>query len=309
MVMFRRLDPLANAGPYQRLLKSPVKSFTLTEAQYDRLKERRPDLIVTEGEAAVIAHPYRDFLEIHYAFPEVEAFRDRFADLFTRAVGASSKAEAPRGVVLSFRDRPNRSLADTVFWSTALDEGPQWVEMNWVAVPEQPEPEDTVGDGFRVREAPGGTDADGDAVAAIDAAVAGQPELTRSGLTSIYENARWLRIIDDSSGRPVAFLNLRSEPGGWGIIEQIAVRPELAGQLRDPLLHWTVAFLRNNGGRRLRRKVHLDQAADLSLMRGMGFTAAETGLDYTRPVDADEIKSKIEERQAHGTLIKFGDWR
>ena len=51
MVQLRRLDPLANKGPYQRLLKTAVKSFTLSEAQYNRVKERRPELIVTEGEA------------------------------------------------------------------------------------------------------------------------------------------------------------------------------------------------------------------------------------------------------------------
>lgn len=306
MVMFRRLDPLANAGPYQRILKSPVKSFTLTEAQYDRIKERRTELIVTEGEAAVVGYPYCDFLEVHYAFPEVEAFRDRFADLFTRCAAASSKAEAPRGVVLSFRDRPNRSLADTVFWSTALDEGPQWVELNWVAIPEHPEPEEAVGDGFRVREA---TEADRDTIADIDAAASGQPSLTAAGLTSIYENARALRLVEDSGAKPVAFLNLRSEPGGWGIIEQIAVQPDLLDQLREPLLRWIIAWLRNNGSRRIRRKVYTHEAAELALMRQIGFTAAETGLDYTRPVDAADVKSMIEERQAHGTLIRYGDWR
>ena len=115
-IEWKRLDPLANAGPYARLMKAPVKSITLTEPQFNRLSERRPGLIVMDGQAAVIGHPYRDFLEIHYGFPDVEPFRDDFAELFKRCVSASSKEEAPRGVVLSFRDRPNRSLADTIFW-------------------------------------------------------------------------------------------------------------------------------------------------------------------------------------------------
>src|SRR5918997_4746 len=114
MVQFRRLDPLANASPYQRLIKTPVKSLTLTEAQYERLRERNPQLIASQGEASVIAFPNRDYLEIHYGFAEVADFRDGFGELFNRAVGASSKAEAPRGLRISFRDRPNRSLADTV---------------------------------------------------------------------------------------------------------------------------------------------------------------------------------------------------
>ncbi len=305
-MQFRRLDPLANAGPYQRLLKSPVKSFTLNEAQYDRIKERRPELIVTEGEAAVIGHPYRDFLEVHYAFPEFEPFRDRFADLFEQMAAASSKQEAPRGILLSFRDRPNRSMADTVFWSTMLAEGPQWVEMNWIAVPEQPEPSDDLEGGFKVREA---TAADNDAIVSIEAEATGKAPLSATGLASLQENARWLRLIVDGSGKPVGFIALRSEPGGWGIIEQIALRESVRDALRDPALHWSIAYLRNNGGRRQRRRVYIDDTAELSPLRAAGFTPGEAGLEYTRLVDLNEVKSQIEERQAHGTLIKFGDWR
>src|SRR5688572_26017593 len=159
MVMYRRLDPLANAGPHQRLAKSPVKSYTLTEAQFQRLQERRPDLIINEGDGTVLGFLARDLLEVQYGFPEVEPFRDRFVALFNQLIAATSSAEAPRGLRLSFRDRPNRSLADLVFWTIAFDEGPQWVEMNYIGVPEQPEPGATVGEGFSIREA---TEADRD---------------------------------------------------------------------------------------------------------------------------------------------------
>jgi hypothetical protein len=305
MVQFRRLDPLANASPYQRLLKCPVKSFTLTEAQYDRVKQRRPGLVIEESEAAVIGFPYRDYLEIHYAFPDVEAFRDRFGGLFERVTAASSKAEAPRGLVLSFRDRPNRSLANTIFWSLALDEGAQWVEMNAVAIPEQDEPGPELEGGFSVRAA---TEADRAAIAAIDGEASLQPVLSDGGLDGLYENARWLRVVTDASGSLLAYLSLRSEPGGWGVIDQLALR-SAAVALREPLQRWAIAFLRANGGRRQRRRVYMSQTEDLALLRGLGFTPGETGLDYTRAVDAGEVRSKLEERRAHGTLIKFGDWR
>lgn len=306
MVQFRRLDPLANASPYQKLLKSPVKSFTLTEAQYDRIQHRRPQLMITEGEAAVIGRPYRDYLEIHYAFPEVEAFRDLFGGMFNRVVSASSKQEAPRGVVLSFRDRPNRSLANTVFWSLALEEGEQWVEMNLVAVPEQPEPENSLGEGFSIRPAAA---EDRESIRALESAFSGQPPLSDAGLESVFEESRWLQVVTDPSGRAVGFTALRSEPGGWGIVEHAILEQSVAAALREPLLRWTIAFLRNHGGRRQRWRVYMGQADDLALLRKLGFTPGETGVDYTRPVDQAEVRSKIDERQAHGTLIKFGDWR
>jgi hypothetical protein len=306
MVQFRRLDPLANASTYQRLLKSPVKSFSLTEAQFDRVQERRPQLIVTEGDRAVVSVPYADRLEVHYAFPEVADFRDHFGRLFDRSVGASSKAEAPRGLVLAFRDRPNRALAQTVFWSLALDEGREWVEMNWVAVPEQAEPDSKVNGGYTVRAA---TPDDFGVVTGLEAEVSGLPQLSPDGIASVFENARWLRIILAPDGTPAGFVSVHTEPGGWGVIDHFALKSEVEERLREPVFAWTVAFLRNNGCRRLRRRLYLEQTADLTLMRNLGCSPGEAGIDYTRAVDPAEVKSKIEERQAHGTLIRYGDWR
>jgi hypothetical protein len=305
MVQFRRLDPLANAGPYQRLMKSPVKSFTLTESQHDRILANRPGLIASEGMSAVISVPYCDYLEIHYAFPEVEVFRDRFGDLFDRSVGASSKAEAPRGLIIAFRDRPNRALAQTVFWNLALDEGQEWVEMNWVAVPEQPEPDNSLAGGYTVREA---TQADADILAEIEAEASGQPRLTAGGVASIYDHARWLRIVSAADGKAVGFFAAHSEPGGWAVIDLMALRESVREELREPFLRWAIALLRNNGGRRVRRRLYMDRTTDLALLRSLGFTPGETGIDYHRAVDPGEVRSKIEERQGHGTLIRFGDW-
>src|SRR6478672_9512 len=176
MVQFRRLDPLANADRWTRVGKSPVKSFTLTQAQFLRLRERRPELVVTEDESCVVGFPYRDYLDVQYGFQEVADFRNRFTELFARVTEASNKQEAPRGVILSFRDRPNRALADTTFWSVMLSEGAQWVEMNQVAVPEQDEPADAIGGGYTVREAT--AEADSAAVASLEAELTGLSKLS-----------------------------------------------------------------------------------------------------------------------------------
>ena len=306
MVQFRRLDPMANAGPFQRMQKSPVKSFTLTEVQFDRLKERRPDLIASTGDMTVLGVPLRDRLMIHYAFPEVEAFRDHFGTLFDNVIAESSREEAPRGVLLSFRDRPNRSLANTIFWSLALEEGRQWVEMNLFSVPEQDEPAAAVGEGFQVRSA---TEGDRAAIADIEAAASGEARLTDAALSGLYEDARWLRVVEDAAGKPVAYVALRSEPGGWGVIDDLCILPDAVEKLRRPLLEWTISFLRGNGPRRVRQILYVEDVTGLALLRDLGFTAGETGLDYTRSVDQGEIRSLIEERRSHGTLIKFGDWR
>ena len=308
MVQFRRLDPLANADRWTRVSKSPVRSFTLTQAQFLKLRESRPELVVTEDESCVVGFPYRDTLDVQYGFQEVADFRDRFVDLFTKTTESSSKAEAPRGVLLSFRDRPNRALADTTFWSVMLEEGAQWVEMNWIAVPEQDEPSDSIEGGYAVREAT--AEADSAAVAALEAELTGRPRLSDAGVASIFDNNRTVRIVSDASGAAVALLALRTEPNGWGIIDLFMLKDAVKDALRTPLLQWSVAWLRNHQGRRIRNKVYIDDTAQLNALRDMGFTPGETGLEYTRSsVDKAEVQANIEERQSHGTMIKFGYWR
>jgi len=306
MVQFRRLDPLANAGPWQRHVKRAIKTFTLTEAQYARIEEKRRDLIVMEYDRVVVGQPQRDFLVMHYAFPEIAEFSEHFKRMFDQCTFASNKAEAPRGVILSFRDRPNRSRAEVIFWECALVEGGQWVEMDHLSVPEQEDPGDSIEGGFQVRDA---GDDDRDTVSKLEAEVMGLPPLSDAGVASLYENSDWLKLVTTSSGVPVGCLVLRREPGGWGIIDHIFLLQAVRGELLEPVMRWAIAFLRNNGGRRQRRRVYMDETEDVALMRSLEFTAGESGVDFTRPVEAAEVDQQIEERKQHGTIIKFGSWR
>jgi hypothetical protein len=72
---------------------------------------------------------------------------------------------------------------------------------------------------------------------------------------------------------------------------------------------WAIAWLRNNGGRRVRTRVSVDDSAQLAVLKEAGFTPGEVGLYLTRSVDKAEVDRKMEERKSHGTIIKFGDWR
>lgn len=304
-MQLRRLDPLANAGPYKKLLNNSVKSFTLTDAQFERIRSERPELYVTEGDGAVVGFPYRDYLQIHYSYADFESFRENFPAMFEQVCLGSNKEESPRGAILHFRDRPNRGLSETVFWSVALDEGPEWVEMNHVSLPEQPEPADALGDGFSVREA---SDADLAVIGALDEAN-GLAALSQNGLLTLAKESKTGRLVVDGSGNAVGFFNLRGEPGGWGIIEAPQVQPDLREKLAGPVLRWSIAWLRNNNARRIRQQVLLNDNDLLAPLREAGFAPGETGLIYTRSVDPAEVQEKLEERKAHGALIRFGNWR
>jgi hypothetical protein len=306
MVQFRRLDPLANAGPWQRATKRGVKSFAIAEDQFDRVAEGRPQLIVSEDESILVGRPYRDFLEVYYAYPEVPAFRERFKEMLKVALAESSREEAPRGVVLAFRDRPNRPMANQLFWEAALEESEHWVEVEYTSVPEIEEPSNLLEGGYTMREA---IDADREAIRSLEAEASGLPALTEAGLDSMYENPRWFYVATNAAGAPVAFVSMRREPAGWAVIDECLVLPAEREPLRQPLARWVLAFLRNNGGRRQRRRINLDDDAELQMMRGLGYVPAESGVDYVRPIEDADIQVKVDERKAHGTIIKFGDWR
>ncbi len=305
-MQLRRLDPLANAGPHQKLLKNPAKSFGISAAQFDALSANHPELIISEGESAVVGMPYRDFLLIYYSFPNLDTFMERFTDLFNLCAEASSKAAAPRGIALSFRDRSNRSQAETLFWSMALEDGSEWVEMTLASVPEQPEPESELVDAYRVREA---TAADAAAISDLEASVFGLPALSEAGMASLIEDSACLRLIVDDAGDAAGYFGLRTEPGGWGVIEELVINEESAAQLSGPALSWAIAWLRNHRSRRMRREVRLGDSVQIAALQGAGFVPGEAGLIFTQATDRGETRSAIEDRKAHGTRIKFGNWR
>jgi hypothetical protein len=304
-MQLRRLDPLANAGPYQKLQKNPVKSWSLTEAQFERIRSERPELLVQDFDNAVIGVPYRDYLMVHYSYPDFENFRARFPDMFSRMTAGSSNAEAPRGAILFFRDRPNVGMSETVFWSVMLSKGGEWVEMNHVAMPEQEAPGEALADGYTVREA---TNADLAAIAAIDEAW-DMPPLSENGLNTMARDSRTGRLVVDGNGAAVAFFNLRGEPGGWGIMETPVIRPDLRDQLVAPVLRWSCAWLRTNNARRLRQLVMLDDAVSIAALRDAGFTPGETGLIFSRSVDAVSENQALEDKKTHSSHIVFGNWR
>jgi hypothetical protein len=287
-------------------MKRGIKTFTLSEEQYDRVAQRRPQLIVTEEDGLVLGRPYRDFLVIQYAYSEVPGFRDRFKPMLKAVLAASSREEAPRGVLLAFRDRPNRPIANQLFWEAALEESKHWVEVEYTSIPEMEAPGSDIEGGFSIVEASRG---DGDAVATVEAEASGLPRLTDAGLDNLFESARWVHLVRDGAGKPVAVIASRREDAGWAVIDELFIVPEARPALLQPLSRWALAFLRSNGGRRQRRRVNLEDDDDLQMMRGLGYTPAESGVDYVRPVQDEDIREKVEERKAHGTLIKFGNWR
>ena len=90
-MQLRRLDPMANAGPHQRLLRNPVKSVSLSEAQYDRVKAAVTRAILDGG--GQLSH--------HHGIGSEHApyFREAIGEENWRLLRELKRAMDPRGIM------------------------------------------------------------------------------------------------------------------------------------------------------------------------------------------------------------------
>ena len=165
-------------------------------------------------------------------------------------------------------------MAETVFWSIALDEGPQWVEMNLVMVPEQDDPGDKIDGGYSVREP-----SEGDYTALLDIEaedhrVEGQvAEVAQRGLAlaEVVEGEadaplphRGEQLDEVGAERDHVLGDLEEEPGGVdaGLAQDLGdardaaavegvvgltpvvveVVPRMRAAVRFGSVHWKLAF-------------------------------------------------------------------
>ena len=65
-------------------------------------------------------------------------------------------------------------------------------------------------------------------LAHLDGDVFGLPPLTGNGVQTILDDSKAVRlIVNKATGAPEGYLAFRTEPGGWGIIETIALKKAL----------------------------------------------------------------------------------
>jgi len=296
MKQLRRLTVEVPKDPYRRGQRGLLRSFELSEAEFRELEREHADHIVVEGEAVLVAQPRGHQIDLHYAFPDRDAFARQFPAMFQRLVAAVRPDEGPLGFRLKLTDAPSRPYVEPVLSAQAFELIRDWVRMALAELPADVECSDDLAPGFVLR--PAGPD-DAEAIAQLEAVAFAVSWLTPAVARRMLAQAQVLRLLEETStGRAAGFLHVRLDPP-TGYVSDVAVHPDYQRRgLGEALLRWALGWFRQQGLRSAALTVNTDNAPAIALYRKLGFAPAETGLDYRRPIDEEEVRQVLEKHRA-----------
>ena len=294
MKQLRRLDPVPK-DPYRRMLKSPLRSVSISEEAFRTLEREYPGRIIIEGDSILIGQAYPGVVGLKYGFRDSDAFVQHFPAMLQRLLPAIDAESAPMGLRLRLTDAPSRPFIEPTLSAQAFEVTRDWLRMTLAKLPAGGPRTKEVAPGFALRAARGD---DAEEIAQIDAAAFAISLLTAEIVQERVEKAPVFRMLEDSaSGRAIGFLSLRVERPGKGYVSDIALHPDYQRRgLGAAMMHWALAWFRQKKLDSAALTVSTDNGSAIALYRKLGFTVGETGLDYRRPIDEDEVRQVLEKR-------------
>lgn len=303
MKQLKRLD-VTPRDPYKRALKQHLRHVALSAEAFVELQRTHPDHVLVEDDGLLIAQPYQGMIGLQYAFPNSDSFVRLFADMFARLLPALKLDEAPMGIRLRLTDATSRPYVDPILDAHAFEVARDWLRMELSELPDDVAPDDAIADGFVLRDA---RIEDAEAIAELDAVAFPMSWLTPDVVRDSVEQGPVFRVLEDTAAeRVIGFLRLRAEGSTEGYISDITIHPDCQRRgLGEAMMRWALARFREDGQRTAALTVSTDNGVAIALYRKLGFTAGETGIDYRRPIDEDEVRQILEKnRTSHITIRK-----
>ena len=306
MTQMRRLEAPKAGDPFERGRTSPVRSFDIEREEFERLRQERPELVVSDDAGVMVLSPHGGLAWLHYGFESVDALRGHFRPMLERLLSLLRSHEAQAGVFLWLTDLPNRPYVEPVLNESLFELLYEYMEMDLPELPDAPQPTDELAPGFLLRAA--GPDDTG-TIAALVEAVFGEDTARRSVIDDNVRRSVDLRVIEEKSGgRLVGLLGCLPGPERTGEIAVMGVHPDYRRRsLGEAMMRWSLAWFREQGMRRAKLNARVDSPTAIALYRKLGFLPGRRGLVYRRPTDKRELDEMAAKRK--GTYIKFGGWR
>ncbi len=301
MKQLRRLDAVPK-DPYRRMLKSPLRSCSISEEAFRTLERDHPGRIIIDGDSILIGETYPGVVGLKYGFRDSGAFVQRFPTMLQRLLPAIDAESAPMGLRLRLTDAPSRPFIEPTLSALAFDVARDWLQMTLAKLPSGGPRGNAVAPGFALRPARGD---DAEDMAQIDAAAFQYPELSVTAARAAIDEMPVVRVLEDSATKQaVGVLLLRIEPPATGYVSTIALHPDYQRRgLGEAMMRWALAWFRQKKLDSATLTVSGDNGAAIALYRKLGFTVGETGFDYRRPLDEDEVRQVLENRRT--TLIRM----
>ena len=276
--------------------------MTLTQDEFRALERQRPECIAIDGDAVLIAEPRPDRIDLHYAFPDQAAFSRQFAPLLQQLAPLFTIADAPFGMFLRLTDRAQRPYIEPLLFAQAFQQEREWMRMALIELPSEGSTDEAIAPGFRLRAA---RPKDAEAIVQLINLAFENPSVNLRSWREALKSGRQIRLLEDGAGRHAGLLHLRPEDADTGYVSELAVHPDYQRRgLGAALMRWSLAWFRELGLRRAALTTSPDNGPAIALYRKLGFTIAEIGVDYRRPIDEDEVRQVLDRRRTQHVTVK-----
>ena len=306
MKRLRRLDPPALTDTYEKAQHGVVRHVALSEDGFRAIERDKPNHIVVDDAAVLFAQPRRQRIDLHYAFPDRDAFGRQFPAMLQQLVAAVSPDDGPLGFWFRLTERTSRPYLEPVLFAHAFELRREWMEMSLSELPETGPPADGIAQGFLLRE-PRRDDVE--QIVLLEELAFPNPMLTVDAVEEALNSPSVYRVLEETrSGALVGSLVAERRPVATGRVTNIVVHPDFQRRgLGEAMLRWSLAWFRQEGLHRATLNVAADNAPAIALYRKLGFTPQEFGIDYRRPIDEDEVRQVLEKNRTEH--IGFGKRR
>lgn len=302
MKAIKRLGTDAPVDAYRKTQRGALRRVPLTEDEFRDLEHARPKCIVVDDDAVLIAEPRPGRVDLHYAFPDQASFVLRFPPMLERIAALFTLDEAAFGMFFRLTDRALRGYVEPVLFENAFEVKREWLRMELSELPDDGSMDAAIAPGFRLRAA---RPDDAEAIVQLNIAAFPAPSATAETAASDIRSDPFWVLEDESTGRAIGFLHLHTRLAPTGYISDLALHPGYQGRgLGEALMRWALVWFREQGLRRAALTTNTDNARAISLYRKLGFTIAEIGVDYRRPIDEDEVRQVLERQRAEHITVR-----
>ena len=301
MKQIRRIEAKPS-DTFRKLEHGALRYLSMSEEEFRAVERERAALIASEGASVLVGLPRSAALDLQYAFPDRDAFIHYFPAMLRRVARAAKLDEAPLGVRFRLRAAPERAYVEPVLLASAFELSREWLRMVLHELPADRAVGDDVQPGFRIR---GARIEDAEAIAELDTIAFAASFLTPTAARDLVQEPHAVRLLEDvGAERTAGFLRLRKDVDGSGHVSDIAIHPDYQRRgLGEATMRWALAWFREQGMKRASLTVNTDNGTAIALYRKLGFVADETGLDYRRPIDEEEVRQVLErQRTVHITV-------